>query len=135
MFEFHGWAVLRWTDAAADNAVQMAAIRRALDSVRSDFSAAEIITTGNDLTVMIVHGLRNHRMASIERLFAVVAKESPESYGLFYVRDDEDARGGEFADSFRVWRIARGEFSETNDPFLSPCVPTIEAPYDPSSDG
>ena len=135
MFEFHGWAVLRWPEISTDNGAQLAAIRQAIDAARTDFSTAEVVTPGNDLTVVSVHGLRNHRMTGIERLFAIIAKESPESYGLLYVRDDEDARGGDFENCYRVWRIARGDISEMNDPFLSPCVPTIEMPYDRTSNG
>jgi len=74
-----------------------------------------------------------HRIPSIERLFAIIAKESPESYGLLYVRGDEEAGGGDFENCYRVWRVARGDFSQMKDPFLSPCVPTIEMPYDPTS--
>jgi hypothetical protein len=131
MFEFHGWAVLRWDDSLPESEEQMAAIQRAVDAARSEFSMAEVSMLGNDLTVVHVHGRRNHRAASIQRLFEVVAQEAPRSYGLLYVWDHEDSRGLEFENAFRVWRLAQGQFTDMPDPFLSPCVPTIELPYDP----
>jgi len=130
MFEFHGWAVLRWPGAVAGTDAQVSAIRQAVDSARSNFSMAELVTPGNELTIVCVHGCRNHRMPGIEHLFAVIAEQAPESYGLLYLRDDEDVRGLDFENCFRAWRLARGEFAEAADPFLSPCIPTIELPYD-----
>ena len=132
MFEFHGWAVLSWGDTSIGTDVQLSAIRQAIDAARSVPSIAEVATPGNDLQVVFVHGSRNHYVPSIERLYAVIAKQAPESYGLLYVRNDEDARGLDFENCFRVWRLARGECAEMADPFLSPCVPTIELPYDSS---
>lgn len=133
MFEFHGWAVLRGTDSWNVGEAQMSAIHQAIDVARSELWKAELRRSGNDLTVVSVHGLTNHRGDRVERLlrlFTIVAEQTPGSYGLLYVRDDEDPRGLEFENSFRVWRLARGELTELSDPFLSPCIPTIESPYD-----
>jgi len=134
MFEFHGWAVLRWHESLPGSEEQMLAIRQAVEAARSECSTAALSMSGNDLTVVHVRGLRNHRVASIQRLFDVVAEQAPLSYGLLYIRDQEDPRGPEFANAFRVWRLALGQLTELADPFLSPCVPTIEPPYDPRRD-
>ena len=134
MFEFHGWAVIRWPGNATATDAEMSAIRQALESARSDFSMAEIVAPGNELTIVCVHGIRNHRTPSIQQLFAVIATEAPESYGLLYLRDDEDVRGLDFENCFRVWRLARGECVEMADPFLSPCIPAIEQPYSSASE-
>jgi len=134
MYECHWWAALRWADEVSNTEAQMSAIRQAIDQARSGFSMEDITTPGNDLRVVYVHGIRNHRVASIERLFAVIANEAPESYGLLYVQGDEDERGLEFENCFRVWRLTRGAIAELADPFLSPCVPAIELPYDAAAD-
>ena len=60
----------------------MSAIREAVDAARSEFSMADVSTPGNDLTVVHVHGRRNHGAPSIQRLFEVVAQQAPASYGL-----------------------------------------------------
>jgi hypothetical protein len=42
------------------------------------------------------------------------------------LHDDESPR---YDNEFRVWQIVRGRFHEQSDPFLSPCIPTIEDAY------
>src|SRR5262245_15777785 len=122
MFEFHGWAVLAWPGESSGSGAQTRAITQAIEGARSEFASIELLSTGNDLSVITVHGKRNHRAPSIFRLFEIVSKEAPASYGLLYVRDDEDARGVGFENSFRAWRLARAEFIEFADSFLSPCI-------------
>src|SRR5262245_42465367 len=134
MFEFHGWTVLAWLGESTGTAAQMGALAQAIEATRSEFTSTEFLTTGNDLSVITFHGRRNHPVANILRLFEIVAKEAPASYGLLYIRDDEDARGVEFGNSFRVWRLARGEIIESADSLLSPCIPTIESSFDSACD-
>ncbi len=86
-----------------------------------------------DLHVLSVAGHRNHRCETALDLFRWLAINGPGSYGLLYVRDDEDfRRGGDFGNEFRVWRLARGVLEEQDDPFLSPPIPTVEDPYEPT---
>jgi hypothetical protein len=135
MFEFHGWAVIRTPEeddsgiASIGRGPEFEAtkkVRAAINDVHDEFSFFDVQRTGNGQTVLIAHGLRNHEYSPAVELFRWVAKELPESYGLLYIHDDEAAgRGNEF----RVWRLARGEFQEMDDPFLSPYIPTVEAPW------
>ncbi len=129
MFEFHGWAVLRWPGESEGAREQMNAIRHAVEAARDDFCSIDLVTAGNSLSVVSMHGLRNHRKESVFHLLNTIAREAKASYGLLYVRDDEDSLRLDCDNSFRVWRLALGEISEVTDPFLSPCVPTIEGPY------
>lgn len=136
MFEFHGWASIRVPDSEQKDfsrigeGPEVEAIKRVrslINEFHDEFSLLEIRLTGNGLIVLIVHGLRNHRFDAIIDLFRRVGIELPDSYGLLYIHDDESAdRGNEF----RVWRLARGKLEELADPFLSPCIPTIEPPYE-----
>jgi hypothetical protein len=113
MVEFHGWAVLRWAGNATGSDAQMSAIRQALDSARSDFSTAGIVTPGNDLTIVCVHGLRNHRTPSIQHLFAVIAKRHPSrtaccTFVMLRTRGDSISRtafgsGGSLAGNAPRW--------------------------------
>ena len=53
-----------------------------------------------------------------------VAENGPGSYGLLYVRDDDDRkRDKNYGNEFRVWVLKRGNVYEMDDPFLSPFVP------------
>jgi hypothetical protein len=89
------------------------------------------------------HGLlqfcisRNHRSTKTWEMLKWIASNGPDSYGLFYVHDDEDDVGVEgygrgttsFSNEFRVHRILKGEIAEFPDPFLSPIVPTIDPSF------
>jgi hypothetical protein len=140
VFEFHGWAVIRVPDAGdADfkpigRGPEVEAIKRvraAINDAHDEFSLFDVRQTGNGQTVLLAHGLRNHRFEPVVELFRWVADELPESYGLLYVHDDE-AAGQD--NEFRVWRLARGRFEELADPFLSPYIPTVEPPWEGSTD-
>ena len=139
MFEFHGWLSLHsddWDDpdpAVLEERLDAAeaALRGEIEKADDGFSVFEIRRAGNGLRTLCVQGLRNHRYEPVVDLFRWAAGNLAESYGLLYVWDDEDRRGGDadHSNAFRVWRVAQGEFDEQADPFLSPCVPTIEKPW------
>ena len=139
MFEFHGWATIRVSDLDdPDLSVcqfrQEEAINRlemAMREADDEFSLFDLKRTSNNLIVLIAHGLRNHRYEPVIELFRWVATELPYSFGLLYVHDDEDTkRGADLENEFRVWRLARGQFSEFSDTFLSPYIPTVEPPWE-----
>jgi hypothetical protein len=76
-------------------------------------------------------GLANHLTQDIKDLTSAVkeiARIAPGSYGLIYIRDDEDPSGR--VNEFRVLVISRGNVAEHKDPFLSPVIPVIEDPWD-----
>jgi hypothetical protein len=140
LFEFHGWATIRVDDLddadldvirnREDQAI--AEIRAAILHATDDFSLFEVCRTSNALIVLSAHGLRNHRYEPVITLFQWVAENLPFAYGLLYVHDDEDfgRDGTDHSNGFRVWRLARGQFSEFADSFLSPYIPTVEPPWE-----
>ncbi len=82
------------------------------------------VTNGN--YVLLASGFSNrrtHRDDQIFNLFHQICKVAPGSYGLIYYRDIDDPIIG---NEFKVWRLAKGNIKEMNEPFLSPCVPVIE---------
>lgn len=133
MFEFHGWITIRVEENEAETIGQTTLREdRAIEQVHSvvadasgDFSSFDVRRTGNGMIVLIANGLRNHRYRAVIELFERVGRLLPISYGLLYVHDDEQ-KGHE--NEFRVWRLARGSFTEHADPFLSPYIPTVEMP-------
>ena len=138
MFQFHGWLCIQIDDSDdADIQVLDARMAIAVNKLKSKiveiddgFCHFHIGQAGNDLNYAALHGLRNHRFEPIIDLFRWAAKNLPESYGLLYVWDDEDhAREKNFENCYRVWRLAQGQLEERADPFLSPCIPTIEKPF------
>jgi hypothetical protein len=138
MFEFHGWAVITVDDPVDADLASLeaqidqaeAVLRHALADAADGFCVFDIQHTCNALRYLNVHGLRNHRYQPVIDLFQWIANQLPACYGLLYIRDDEDIirAGQDFSNCFRVWRLARGQLTEQSDPFLSPCIPTIELP-------
>ncbi len=85
----------------------------------------------NGCDSLMIAGQHNHRGDYVIDLFRWMAANAPGSYGLLYIRDDEDShRGGDFTNVFRVWRLCRGTITEMDDPFLSPAISTVEDEYD-----
>ena len=124
MFEAYGWANLGHDTSLSQVEPQVDALCRA--------GGAEVTLTrdlNNVGSVVSVAVSRNHRSESAIDFFRWLAEAESTAYGLLFVRDDESEHDNEF----RVWRLARGELGEFSDPFLSPCIPTIEAPYDPET--
>jgi hypothetical protein len=80
----------------------------------------------NGVCMVWFAGCPNHRHDRVLDLFPWLGRLAPGSYGLLYVWDDEAGEAGEAENQFRVWRLARGLVEERADPFLSPCIPTIE---------
>jgi hypothetical protein len=138
MFHFHGWVVIAVDDLndedvhvvrEQENRIE-AAIHAMLPTVYTGNNICELRHTGNNLRVLSVHGLHNHRQDAVIHLYTWIADRFPACYGLLYIWDDEDTQrtGSDYSNCFRVWRLVRGQVTEENDPFLSPCIPTIELP-------
>lgn len=135
MFEFHGWAVVRYHTYGTDAALQDRCWRALEKRARRVETGLVRLQRHNGCDSLLIAGQHNHRGDYVIDLFRWVGQNAPGSYGLLYVRDDEDAsRGPDHTNDFRVWRLCRGTLSELADPFLSPCIPTVEDPFDPSNE-
>ena len=138
MFQVHGWAVVTSgtyeIDTEADASL-LAALGKQIDLVRTTNIKIHLdVGLNGDLHILSVADHKNHRYEPIIDLFRWLADGSNGSYGLLYVLDDEDFQSGDYAEEFRVWRLARGVLEERSDPFLSPPVPVVEDPFDPAQE-
>jgi hypothetical protein len=84
--------------------------------------------------VLLFFDSRNHRSSVfLDEILPWVAKHGPGSFGVCFARDDEDHGdnrstgriGADHTNVFRVFRLANGELTEHDDPFLSPIFPRI----------
>ena len=97
MFEFHGWAVLRMTYTSDDDAEE-GEIGTVQNRLTQEIAATEVANHFhfhdgfNGMASLTVFGLRNHRRKEVIDIFDWLAENAPGSYGLLYVRDDEDPR-------------------------------------------
>jgi Immunity protein 7 len=139
MFEFHGWATLRFTpenrDVEDEDELQQAvveAMRAYVQELGWTRNPIVDLRWMNGQAHLRAEGFKNHS-AGIEeelvRLFRSIAQVAPGSYGLLYTLNDEDPS---HENVFRVYVLARGALIEQSDPFLSPFVPTVEDPYSES---
>ncbi len=68
----------------------------------------------------------NHHTAETDALidtYRRVAETASGSYGVLYLRDDEDARYG---NDMQVYKFRRGTVTPGIEPDFSPCIPMLE---------
>ena len=133
MFEYHCWATLRNDPHNVDgpNLDRLVEeLRHRIHTFGDGFGVTDLRAINGQFRVW-VSGSPNHRHDQIFGLFQLIAEMAPGSYGLLYVWDDEHEP---YDNEFRVWRLLRGRVEEMADTFLSPCIPTIEDPYDPAKE-
>lgn len=124
MYEYHGWITIGETAGERD----VGGLHQAVAQIRNYLSESVAVYVAgldvvNGLYVLWLAGHPNHKTDIPLRLFEYVASQAPGSYGLLYIRDDDDQA---CPNAFQVWRLARGRLESAADPFLSPCVPIIE---------
>lgn len=129
MYEFHGWAVIRETPQVIDeeNIDDIAKmIEEYIDNLNWGSGILKIFAVNGEYQI-IVSGLSNHKTQESEELLGVykyIAKIAPGSYGLLYVKDDEDTKG--LDNEFIVYTLVRGNLSIQKDTFISPFIPIVE---------
>jgi len=132
VFEYHGWATIAATATGDEDA---ALLDRLVDRVhRSLRDAGDLdlvdLRWSAGLPMLHLGGLDKHGTAVAPQLLATferVAELAPGSYGLLHIWDDQDP---EHDNAFRVYKMARGQVTETTDPHLSPIAPTILDTYE-----
>ena len=137
MFQFHGWASIRYHTHDSDPVLQDKCWKKLKNHVDELNSQLVRLQRHNGCDSLLVAGQHNHRAGGkyIFELFQWVASNAPGSYGILYIADDEDVkRDADFSNEFRVWRLCRGQFIEESDPFLSPVIPTVEDVHDEARD-
>lgn len=135
MFEFHGWASIHYHTHDTNSELQKHCWQQLVEHIATIPNELIRLQYYNGCYSAIVAGQHNHHSEYVIDLFRWIAVNAPGSYGLLYIRDDEDCSSdGVYSNCFRVWRLCRGTLTECDDPFLSPAIPTVEDPYDESRD-
>ena len=130
MVELHGWALIRESFAADSEEENIDLIVSGLSreikkletdekQLRIDYCNGEAFVTASKFA--------NHFSDDIKGIidfFKHIALVAPGSYGMLYLRDDEDTNG--FHNAFQVFVLLKGRFELHRDPFLSPYIPTVE---------
>jgi len=132
MYEFHGWACVRYHTHDTDEAKQRAAWDRVIARLKALEARTGIAASAGFTSDEVIawHGLQSRKAGDWPlALLRLIGEEAPGSYGLLFARDYADPqRDNEFV----VYALRRGVVEREVDPFLSPCVPRCEDEYDPS---
>jgi Immunity protein 7 len=129
MFEYHAWITVHGSPGDEEDEE----LKAAVDAVERELQPLQAGTTEinlrwvNGTAQLHMSGFLNHRLGEGQQVigtFRRVGKVAPGSYGVFYIRDDEDSDGRE--NEFQVIVMRRGTTFVAVDGFLSPCIPVIE---------
>jgi hypothetical protein len=129
MFEYHAWITIHSSPGEEEDNVAKGAFDDAVREVGPLQGGTTEVSLRwvNGTAQLHMSGFLNHRSGEGQEVidtFERVAKTAPGSYGILYIRDDEDPSGRE--NEFQVIVMRRGTTFATTDSFLSPCVPVIE---------
>ena len=129
MFEFHSWVTIQegWCESQDDEtllAANVKEIRSEAERLLVDtFGCSADVAVANGLHRPTIHGFRNHAQSWVLELFRRTGQIARGSYGVLYIRDDEDP---DHSNEFQVWVMVRGEVEKKEDALLSPCLPKLE---------
>lgn len=128
MYEYHGWLTLSCDTYEEDDVSLQTAINNIRDYVdKLNWVTGKIeIYAVNGQFHLCISGFDNHK--PIEKynpvnILEYIAERAKGSYGMLYIRDSENNQSH---NCFKVYVLARGELSEKEDMYLSPCNPIIE---------
>jgi hypothetical protein len=130
MFEYHGWITIRDSAAEDEDNSRLAEIFESLQQRIQQIAIPYLLDIRwmNGEPFLHMGGFSNHRTSpEILDLFNHVGAIAPGSYGLLHIRDDEDRA---HFNEVRVVRLARGNVTQHTEPLLSPCIPTLEDPFE-----
>ena len=128
MIELHGWLSISETYEDED-LFSPAEFERISQKVK------DIVLKSNcDVELQYMNGFpfittllcSNHRTEQIDKVIAVykdIAETATGSYGVIYIRDDEDII---HYNEFQIYIFKRGKCIHKVDTDFSPCIPSIE---------
>lgn len=132
MFEYHGWVTIQATASGDDDAALLERLVERVHRAIRDYPDFDLVDLRYSAGMPVLHlgGLDKHGGVlgpELLALFTRVGELAAGSYGLLYVWDDQDT---EHDNDFRVYRMARGQVVEREDPHLTPVAPTVLDVYE-----
>ena len=128
MLELHGWLTIsetykdedKYTNESLENIMRQ--VTRIIESSGTQLTLRYM----NGTTFLTAQLYANHRTKETDNIietYKSVAKAATGSYGIIYLRDDEDTR---HYNEFQIFIFKKGECIHKTDDIFSPCIPTIE---------
>lgn len=129
MFEFNGWISVNYHTHDIDLKKQEKCFEVICNYLRNHSqldSQNYKLVNHNGLNSVIISGCHNHKQHYVLGIFKWIAEKAIGSYGVLYIRDDEDNIQIGDSNKFKVWVMKRGEVLEYSDCYLSPIIPSVE---------
>ncbi|WP_140921494.1 Imm7 family immunity protein [Limnobaculum xujianqingii] len=130
MIEYYGWVSLSDSTYESDeNKMRLILDELSLFILSHRMNDAPGFIKLNEVNgsnQLLVSGNTNHLsqdVIDVIELYNYIAKIAIGSYGLLYIRNDENS---DASNEFEVFVLARGNLKKEKDHFLSPCIPVIE---------
>ena len=128
MLELHGWVVIRDTPDYEDKLMKEI-IEKIVRELRTydldeEHMILKVMNGEYFININAVSNRETQEISDIKRIFEYIGRISTGSYGIMYLRNDEDINGKN--NEFEVYILSRGNVRIEQDNFLSPCVPIIE---------
>ena len=129
MLELHGWLTIHDTYGNEDELSDkdLNTINNRIKEIINSHNCGITLRYANGESFLEVLHCSNHHTAEADEIldvFKEVSKVADGSYGIIYLRDDEDKT---CYNEFQVFVFKHGIFTKTKDTLLSPCIPEIEA--------
>ena len=126
MVELHGWLSVWETYGDEDllSRDELDEIMRKVKDIVSESGIELRYVNGAPFVNTLMYS--NHRTAEVDSIieaYKSISEAAAGSYGMIYLRDDEDA---EHYNEFRVYVFKRGTCTLKADKDFSPCIPMIE---------
>lgn len=99
MYQFNGWVVLCHNTLSddrfdEDEIEHEKAVERFIEYISEvDGEGLSVIKRLNGLDSFMISGMHNHKAEYVIDIFRWIGKNLPYSYGLLYVKDDEEFPG------------------------------------------
>ena len=126
MIELHGWMKLSevYEDEDACSPDTLSGIREQVQQILNTHGLQIIYRNGEAfLETLFCSNHRTEEINTILDAYTETAKAATGSYGMLWIRDDEDP---ERFNAFQVYIFKHGKQYLQEDTMLSPCIPEIE---------
>lgn len=128
MIELHGWLTIVDTyadeDLLSENEIKQ--IRQKVEMILANNTCGLKIQHANGETFLNTLFCANHRTTEVDeiiKIYTMVSETASGSYGVLYIRDDEDKN---YSNEFQIYLFKRGKMEYKIDTDFSPCIPALE---------
>ena len=128
MTELHGWLTISETYQNEDllSQSELDSVMQTVKQIIQESSVSICIQYANGTAFLQTLFCSNHHTVEIDEIIQVytrIAETATGSYGMIYLRDDEDKI---YHNAFQAYVFRKGKRYYQEDSYFSPCIPMTE---------